>query len=59
MENGHYHLVKIELMASPVSRETTAQNAFCQPENSKNWLSYEFLKFYIVISYSCLNFDNF
>ena len=29
-EKGPYlHLVKIELMASPVSRETTEQNAFC------------------------------
>ena len=33
-EKGPYlHLVKIELMTSPVSRETTEQNAFCPAQN--------------------------
>ena len=30
------HLVKIKLMTSSLSRETTEQHAFCCAQNSKN-----------------------
>ena len=59
------HLIKIELMASPVSRETTEQNAFCLAQEFQKlielWI-FEYLEVknvVMIMSYIRLNFDNF